>query len=251
MPPFRIPFTSKKPATSNGVDPLSEESKPLDDANTPYKDRPSLALGIKGSREEPNEFKLSAVNDSGVYLPPSPPEKKSFWHKLPAGKSTTSSNHRSILTENEPFSISRESFESYRRSFDISGRSPILQADSYPSRSSLDSRSSRLPRSAIHSNQFEKPRPTEEEEFEDVGLNDPKPKKKGFLSRFGDSTNNENTPPSQNGDSRPLSHGHHGFMNHIPGMSGRKRGQSGTGAELGAMDTERPSSKGQNDGVIR
>jgi len=251
MPPFRIPFTSKKPATANGVDPFSEVKTPADDANTPHKDRPSLALGIKGSREEPNEFKLSAVNDSGVYLPPSPPEKKSFWHKSPTGKSTTSSHHRSTLAENEPFSISRESFESYRRSFDISGRSPILQADSYPSRSSLDSRSSRLPRSAIHSNQFEKPRPTEEEEFEDVGLNDPKPKKKSFLSRFGESANNENAPPSTNGDGRPTSNGHHGFISHIPGMSGRKRGQSGTGAELGAMESERPTSKGQNDGVIR
>lgn len=204
------------------------------------------------------------MNDSGVYLPvglsdvratpqltpyqPSPPEKKSFWHKSPTGKSSVSSNHRSILTENEPFSISRESFESYRRSFDISGRSPILQADSYPSRSSLDSRSSRLPRSAIHSNHFEKPRPTEEEEFEDVGLNDPKPKRKGFLSRFGE-TNNENIPPTPNGDGK--SPNHHGFMNHIPGMSGRKRGQSGVGAELGAMESERPSSKGQNDGVVR
>jgi hypothetical protein len=180
---------------------------------------------------------------------PSPPEKKSFWHKSPTGKSSNSSHPRSVLTENEPFSISRESFESYRRSFDISGRSPILQADSYPSRSSLDSRSSRHPRSAIHSNHFTRPRPTEEEEFEDVGLNDPKPKKRGFLSRFGES-NNENTPPTQNGDGKSPG-GHHGFINHIPGISGRKRGQSGVGAELGAMESERPSSKGQNDGVIR
>lgn len=59
MPPFRIPFTSKKPATANGADPLSTPDQPIDDANTPHKDRPSLALGIKGSREEPNEFKLS------------------------------------------------------------------------------------------------------------------------------------------------------------------------------------------------
>jgi hypothetical protein len=109
-----------------------------------------------------------------------------------------------------------------------------------------------LPRSAIHSNQFERPRPTEEEEFQDVGLDDPRPKKKGFLSRFGESANNENTPPGLHIDGKPSSSGHHhGFMNHIPGMSGRKRGQSGTGAELGAMETERPSSKGQNDGVIR
>jgi hypothetical protein len=59
MPPFRIPFTSKKPAHSNGIDSLSEPNQPADDANTPHKDKPSLALGIKGSREEPNEFKLS------------------------------------------------------------------------------------------------------------------------------------------------------------------------------------------------
>jgi len=64
MPPFRIPFTSKKPATANSVDPLSEVNKLADDANTPYKDRPSLALGIKGSREEPNEFKLSGEHST-------------------------------------------------------------------------------------------------------------------------------------------------------------------------------------------
>ena len=46
---------------------------------------------------------------------PSPPDKKSFWHRTPT--STTTSSHRSALSENEPFSISRESFESYRRSF--------------------------------------------------------------------------------------------------------------------------------------
>ena len=46
---------------------------------------------------------------------PSPPEKKSFWAKSPNG--TVSSNHRSILSDTEPFSIYRESLESYRRSF--------------------------------------------------------------------------------------------------------------------------------------
>ena len=46
---------------------------------------------------------------------PSPPEKRSFWQRTPT--STTTSSHRSMLSENEPFSISRESFESYRRSF--------------------------------------------------------------------------------------------------------------------------------------
>ncbi len=46
---------------------------------------------------------------------PSPPEKESFWRK--SGMSRSSSNHRSLVDENEPFSISRESFDSYRRSF--------------------------------------------------------------------------------------------------------------------------------------
>jgi hypothetical protein len=65
----------------------------------------------------------------------------------------------------------------------------------------------------------------EEETFEEVGLNDEaKPKKKGFLSRFGDS----------NSDAQPLgsksSNSSFGF--HMPG---RKRGQSGGGSELGSM----------------
>jgi hypothetical protein len=48
---------------------------------------------------------------------PSPPNTKpTFWHSK-SNVSTASSNHRSLLSENEPFSISRESFDSYRRSF--------------------------------------------------------------------------------------------------------------------------------------
>ena len=63
----------------------------------------------------------------------------------------------------------------------------------------------------------------EEEAFEEVGLNDEvKPKKKGFLSRFGDSTNDAQSPKSSTSS----------FNFHIPG---RKRGQSGVGAELGAV----------------
>ena len=189
---------------------------------------------------------------------PSPPEKKSFWQRT--SSSTSSSNHRSMLNENEPFSISRESFESYRRSFvrsspnisqslpltkfiqDISARSPIRQHDSTTPRQSLDSRMARPPRSAIKSNQFERPEPTDEEAFEDVGLNDEAKqpqKKRGIFSRFGD--NNENAATSDT--SRPSS-SHRGF--HLPG---RKRGQSGQGAELGNID--RPANEGIDDGVIR
>lgn len=65
----------------------------------------------------------------------------------------------------------------------------------------------------------------EEECFEDVGLNDEeaKPKKKGIFSRFGDFSSDN--PASGNPPKAGL-----GF--HLPG---RKRGQSGTGSELGSM----------------
>jgi len=239
MPPFRNPFSSRKPPT-NGLESINDENaRPLSNGATEQAPKPSLALGTKSDKEQPDEFKLSAVNDSGVYLPPSPTEKKSFWHKSP--HSTQSSSHRSVLNENEAFTISRESFESYRRSFDISGRSPVLGADSFPSRTSLDSRAApRLPRSAVNGNTFQRPTTTEEEGFEDVGLNDEvKPKKRGFLSRFGDSGTD-----ASGSSLDPVAPTHHGF--HLPG---RKRGQSGKGAELGNI--ERPDSKGKGDGVIR
>lgn len=65
----------------------------------------------------------------------------------------------------------------------------------------------------------------EEEAFEDVGLNDEtKPKKKGFLSRFGDSTSDAQPSGTKSSTSS--------FGFHIPG---RKRGQSGGGSELGSI----------------
>lgn len=99
-------------------------------------------------------------------------------------------------------------------------------------------------RSALRtSSQLDRPHPTEEEEkFEDVGLNDESkvpPKKKGIFARFGD--NSETTSSADN--SRPGS-SHRGF--HLPG---RKRGQSGQGAELGHID--RSPTKADDDGVVR
>ncbi|GAB1196313.1 hypothetical protein APSETT444_005582 [Aspergillus pseudonomiae] len=94
--------------------------------------------------------------------------------------------------------------------------------DAMPSRTSLDSRFSRL--SAPYAKGLEKqPTSMEEEQFEDVGLdddNESKPKKKGLFSRLGDFTN----------DSQTSSNSKLGF--HIPG---RKRGQSNVGSELGSM----------------
>ena len=88
------------------------------------------------------------------------------------------------------------------------------------SRQSLDSaRLPRLPRTAISDRRFEREPPTEEEGFEDVGLNDDGAKhvkKKGFFSRFGDGADSTGQAST-------------GSRFHI---GGRKRGQSGTGEEL-------------------
>lgn len=249
MAPFRNPF-GRRPPTVNGTNALQDENAPPSKLNGDVaSQRPSYAssrasssLSIK-RKDETNEYKLSVVNDSGVYLPPSPPEKKSFWSPSRTS-STMSSNHRSLLNENEPFSISRESFDSYRRSFDISARSPVPPQSTTP-RQSLDVGLNNPPRSSIKD--MERPQPTKEEIFEDVGLEDETkqqpPKKRSIFARFGD-----NTESTTSGDgSRPGS-SHRGF--HLPG---RKRGQSGQGAELGNIN--RPSApvikEPEEDGVVR
>ncbi|KAI5250540.1 hypothetical protein AUEXF2481DRAFT_43665 [Aureobasidium subglaciale EXF-2481] len=204
MPIIRNPFRRTE-ETARPVEPQPESRK----VSAPR------SIEIK----EPAEYKLSEINDSGVYLPPSPTERKAFWSTKSSSSTNSSTNHRAMLSE-EPFNISRESFDSYRRSFDISARSPVIPPEGRP-RQSLDSSHHRQPpRSSLALN---RPLPTADEGFEDVGLEDPKPKKRGFLSRLTDS--NDDGP-----DSRPTS-SHHGF--HFG--SGRKRGQSGTGAELKPM----------------
>ncbi|KAL9023663.1 MAG: hypothetical protein Q9180_008153, partial [Flavoplaca navasiana] len=90
----------------------------------------------------------------------------------------------------------------------------------------------RPPRSSIKD--LPRPQPTDEEAFEDVGLNDeakqPPPKKKSIFARFGD-----NSEIALSGDTSRPSSSHRGF--HLPG---RKRGQSGQGAELGNIDRPQP-----------
>ena len=56
------------------------------------------------------------VNDSGVYLPPSPVEKEPTWPRRYLSRNSTDTKS-SVGGEIEHFSISRESFDSYRRSF--------------------------------------------------------------------------------------------------------------------------------------
>lgn len=97
-------------------------------------------------------------------------------------------------------------------------------------------------RSAVNSSEYERPAPTQEEAFEDVGLNDEAkqpPKKKSIFSRFG-----ENSEPTTNSEAPRPTSSHRGF--HLPG---RKRGQSGQGAELGNIDQlKAPRS---DDGIVR
>ncbi|KAJ4271815.1 hypothetical protein NW762_000521 [Fusarium torreyae] len=197
------------------------------------KSTPVLSIRSKG--RDNGEYKMSVVNDSGVYLPPSPTEEKGQW---PRKYLTTrnSTDTRSSFGDIEHFSISRESFDSYRRSFDISARSPMPNSD-FPARQSLDSaRLPRLPRSAVERS-FEQP-PTAEERFEDVGLDDHKqqqqqqppppqaqPQKRGFFSKFSDSRDKDTS--SNPSVSRFLMHG-------------RKRAQSGQGSELTPMDNTPP-----------
>ncbi|ROT35579.1 hypothetical protein SODALDRAFT_328944 [Sodiomyces alkalinus F11] len=217
----------------------------------------SSALSIRSSRsQDAGEYKMSVVNDSGVYLPPSPTEEKRLWPKtfLPSGRTSTDTRHSGV-GEIEPFSISRESFDSYRRSFDVSARSPVTNHDVLP-RQSLDSaRFPRFPRTTFHRSTVGEQPTVEESGFEEVGLHDeqgskqqqqqqqhpsPNPqaqtqtqRRRGLFARFGDSGghghDNRDQPPATPTTGNPVSR----FL-----MTGRKRAQSGQGSELGTM--ERP-----------
>jgi hypothetical protein len=95
---------------------------------------------VDARRSESDTRECHSVRPWLTLRQPSPQhEKPMFWHSK-SNTSTTSSNHRSLLAENEPFSISRESFDSYRRSFvclatsgeDPANRSGHLRALSHP-----------------------------------------------------------------------------------------------------------------------
>ncbi len=120
--------------------------------------------------------------------------------------------------------------------------------DAAPARQSLDSaRFPRLPRSAIHhERRFEREPPTPEESFEEVGLNDEQrqqqqqqhpAKKRGFFSKFGsDGSNPEPGPGSGNPPTT---------VSRFAAFHSRKRGHSGQGSELGAI--ERPATASSAD----
>jgi hypothetical protein len=114
--PIRNPFTrrpgsvvvqdeNQRPDTAPGfekVDTVGSKSRPV--------------LSIRSQGRDNGEYKMSVVNDSGVYLPPSPTEEKGQWPRKYLS-TRNSTDTRSSLGDIEHFSISRESFDSYRRSF--------------------------------------------------------------------------------------------------------------------------------------
>ena len=82
--------------------------------------------------------------------------------------------------------------------------------------------------------------------------NKPAAKKRGFLSRFGEQPpgSTDPTPPgtSDGPSGKPTGDKAHGIGFHFPG---RKRGESGKGAELGNIDRPGSSKGGKSDGVVR
>lgn len=246
--PIRNPFTRRpgapindenlRPGSSDGASAPTSPGTLGPPGFDRMDSKASSAQSIKSSKsQDTGEYKMSVVNDSGVYLPPSPThEKEASWptRYLSSRKSTDT---RSSIGDIEHFSISRESFDSYRRSFDVSAKSPIINHEP-ATRQSLDSaRFHRLPRSSLNERRVNRQPPTEEEQFEDVGLNDEQkaqPKKKGFFSKFGSEHQESNPATPSQSVSRFL----------IPG---RKRAQSGQGAELGPMDRPRTATPVQQE----
>ncbi|KAL8905981.1 MAG: hypothetical protein Q9207_002312 [Kuettlingeria erythrocarpa] len=217
MPPFRNPF-GRKPPIVNGAITLQNENTPPnklsgDDASqkSDYaSSRASSSLSIK-KRDEPSEYKLSALSS----------RKEKFLVPLPNIIHNVKSSQ---FIKRERAFLHLSGVFRFLSQVDISARSPVPPESTTP-RQSLDLRANRPPRSSIKD--LERPQPTTEEAFEDVGLDDETkqqpPKKRSIFARFGDNSDTANSSDAP----RPTS-SHRGF--HLPG---RKRGQSGQGAELG------------------
>ncbi|KAI4177259.1 MAG: hypothetical protein LQ348_005864 [Seirophora lacunosa] len=168
MPPFRNPF-GRKPPTINGTTAPHDENTPPPKLNgdaashkpSYSSSRASSSLSIKKANE-PTEYKLSAGAIALV-------DKNAA---LAAGK--------------------EELLVTFPN--DISAKSPVPPEPTTP-RQSLDYRMTGPTRSSIKD--LERPQPTSEEAFEDVGLDDEAkqqpPKKRGIFARFGDNSDAANS----------------------------------------------------------
>ncbi|KAL2266595.1 hypothetical protein VTJ83DRAFT_5947 [Remersonia thermophila] len=215
MPILRNPFARRpSPAAANpaiqdekrGGDPAHPGFEKVDTVGTTRTSMSSMLSNIRGRRsQDTGEYKMSVVDDSGVYLPPSPVEREAVWPRHYLAR--TSGDHRRSMSsagvggEIEQFPISRESFDSYRRSFDVSARTPVRHGhrprqslDSHPrmlplfsSRSDLSSASSRSTTSWGASTHITTPEEESETRFEEVQLDDETEegkdqRQKGYLS---------------------------------------------------------------------
>ncbi|KJR81713.1 uncharacterized protein SPSK_00851 [Sporothrix schenckii 1099-18] len=304
--PIRNPFARRTAADEPALRPGSADVSAVGDLpKQPSFERvdtvgsmASSSTSMRSRRsQDTGDYKMSVVNDSGVYLPPSPTsERDAFWstsgahghgngHRrtyitsLSSLSRSSTDNHssnnnngnsptaggRSSLGDIEPFSISRESFDSYRRSFDISAKSPVVAANEWGSsaagRQSLDSSTFRRNLSPgsvgianANANAYARPSrlandhrfPPADEGFEEVGLDDGRqgqahaqttashatPTTAGsvasnFIRKRGAFFSKFGSDHTAEGGNAPL---------------GRKRAPSGQGAELTPMDrnTSRP-----------
>lgn len=222
MSPFRNPFARRPGAAAAAT----EEKVPSEGADfqkgflrvdtTGFKTSSSslsIHSGSSGRSFDTGDYKMSVVNDSGVYLPPSPTFEKDLWPRQ-YDSSRTSTDTTSSIGDIEPFSISRESFDSYQRSFDISARSPVLHEAT--TRASFDScllprlGTPALERQPHHRHGTEPFLSTEtstQEEFEEVGLEDKAPdaqappRRKGFFFKFTSASTTTATTDGQSGSS--------------------------------------------------
>lgn len=58
MAPFRMPFTTRKGPTTNGLEPMNDENA-RPDSNGVGIGKDSVALASKDAKNEPNEYKMS------------------------------------------------------------------------------------------------------------------------------------------------------------------------------------------------
>jgi len=178
---------------------LRSNSTALDTPATSYSSYSSSHYDREAKKS--GMYKLSVVDNSGTFLPPSPPDhgRENGNRAWSLHRKQNNKSRERVASGDGPFIISRQSFEGYRRSFDIGGTSPTLvctsQTFSSTPRLSLDSNIST--RNGLISSRTESklrvtsvPKLEEgvasEAPFEDVKLeDDEKASRRTILSRFG------------------------------------------------------------------
>ncbi|CAK7214437.1 hypothetical protein SCUCBS95973_002146 [Sporothrix curviconia] len=279
--PIRNPFARRTPAeeqpglaATNGPAGDLQKQPSFERVDT-VGSMASSSTSMRSRRsQDTGDYQMSVVNDSGVYLPPSPTsERDAFWsssngnghghghgHRRTyitslsslsrpstdnAANSPTTAD-RTSLGDIEPFTISRESFDSYRRSFDISAKSPISPVISSGEwgRQSLDSATRRPMKSALNGSSMRQTRfPPADEGFEDVGLDDGRQQQQQHSGNPVISAGATASSAASNFiKKRGAFFTKFGSDHTAEAAAGRKRGQSGQGAELRPMDrdTSRP-----------